>query len=298
MAQAREIKKRIRSVQSTKKITRTMELVATSKMKKAQDRVYASRPYASKMRDILATMSQAGGGDIDHPLLRVPETSKNTAVFMITSNRGLCGAYNSNVIRLVLRFLAEEQEAGRRTSLHVSGKKAANVFKWRGTQVDKAYSDPSDMPRYDHAEEIGGGFIDGFSSGAIDKVVIAYTRFVSAGRLEPTIETLLPLQPDALEGAAKDEDAKGGARPDYLFEPSAEEIVGTLLPLMVKMRFYEVLLNAQASEHSARMVAMKTATDNAGELISSLERVYNRERQAQITQELAEILGGVEALKG
>jgi len=274
-----------------------MELVATSKMKKAQDRVYASRPYASKMRDILATMSGAGSGDIDHPLLRVPESPKRTAAFMITSNRGLCGAYNTNVIRLVLRFLAEEQEAGRETELHVSGKKAINVFRWRGVAVEKGHTDPSDMPRYDHAEEIGGEFIDAFAAGRIDRVVIGYTRFVSAGRLEPTLETLLPLQPDALDGAGEETDAKGKHRPDYLFEPSAEEIIGTLLPLMVKMRFYEVLLNAQASEHSARMVAMKTATDNAGELISSLQRVYNRERQAQITQELAEILGGVEALK-
>ena len=293
MAQAREIKKRIRSVESTQKITRTMELVSTSKMKKAQDRVLASRPYASKLREIMATLSALGTSDLDHPLLRAPESPKKIAAFLITSNRGLCGAYNTNVIRLAMKYVNEHREQGSDVDVFLSGKKAISYFNFRKLETAKTYIEPSNEPRYEHAEEIGSSFIDGFANGKYDRVVLIYTRFVSAGRLEPTIDTLLPFTSQD-EG---DDEAGATKKGDPLFEPSPEEIVQSLLPLMVKTRFYEVLLNAQASEHSARMVAMKMATDNAGELKRTLNRFYNKERQAQITQELAEILGGVEALK-
>ena len=297
MANAREIQKRIKSVQSTKKITRTMELVATSKMKKAQDRVLASRPYASKIREILARLSDAGTGDADHPLLRVPDEKSGgkKAIFVVTSNRGLCGAYNTNVIRLAQKYL----NANDNVDIYASGKKAIGYFKYRKIELSGSYTDPSDSPRYEHAQDIAGKLVDAFCDGEIDGVSLVYTRFVSAGKLQPVVEQLLPFSTEGLdEQAAEEEEQKGGPTDDVLFEPSAEDIVGTLLPLMVKMRFFEVLLNAQASEHSARMVAMKSATDNAGELIDNLNRIYNRERQGQITQELAEILGGVEALKG
>jgi len=303
MAQIREIKKRIRSIESTKKITRTMELVATSKMKKAQDRVLASRPYAAKLRGILRALSRVGKSvDVDHPLLRRPDTDRRVAVFLIASNRGMCGAYNANVIRLAQQFRLAREEEGREVELHVSGKKAVGYFRYRGMELASSYVDPSDQPRFEHAEEIAGAFTEAFGQGRIDRLVLVYTRFVSAGRLTPVVETLLPISEEALGGdkGAPDGSAEGEGAPkgDVLFEPDPVEIISSLLPLVVKMRFFEVLLNAQASEQSARMVAMKMATDNAGELIHSLTRVYNRERQAQITQELAEILGGVEALKG
>lgn len=293
MAQAREIKKRIRSVESTQKITRTMELVSTSKMKKAQDRVLASRPYASKLREIMATVSALGTSDLDHPLLRAPESPKKIAVFLITSNRGLCGAYNTNVIRLGMNYINEHREQGSDVDVYLSGKKAISYFNFRKLETAKTYIEPSNEPRYEHAEEIGSAFIDGFANGRYDRVVLIYTRFMSAGRLKPTIDTLLPFTSEGDENEAE----AGAKKGDPLFEPSPEEIVQSLLPLMVKTRFYEVLLNAQASEHGARMVAMKMATDNAGDLKRTLNRFYNKERQAQITQELAEIMGGVEALK-
>ncbi len=298
MAQAREILKRIKSVESTKKITRTMELVSTSKMKKAQDRVHASRPYASKMREILGTLSKAmRGGDIDHPLLRVPQSVRRVAAFVITSNRGLCGAYNSNVLRLALQFHRENTAAGREVAIYACGKKAINYFNYRGIPVAKTMTEPAEHPVYAHAEQICADLIRDFGAPAdeaIDGASLIYTRFVSAGRLAPTVEALLPVTAEALAG----EDEGNDGPSDMMFEPDASEIVSSLMPLMVKMRVFEVLLNAQASEHSARMIAMKTATDNADDLTKRLNRVYNRERQAQITQELAEILGGVEALKG
>jgi F-type H+-transporting ATPase subunit gamma len=303
MAKTREIKKRIRSIESTRKITRTMELVATSKMKRAQDRVLASRPYSSKLREVLASLAASvGGAEMSHPLLREPDRVRRVDVLLACSNRGLCGAYNTNVIGEAYRLYRDLVEKGRTVRLHVSGKKGQSFFRFREIPLESTFTEPSDRPGFHHAQSLGERFMREFTGEGTpggepttDRVVLVYTRFVSAGVMRPVAEDLLPMRAEEMTGGGGGDRA---ARGQVIFEPDGKEILEFLLPLYVKMRVYEALLNAQASEHSARMIAMKMATDNAGELITSLTRAYNKQRQAQITQELAEIMGGVEALKG
>jgi len=303
MAKTREIKKRIRSIESTRKITRTMELVATSKLKRAQDQVLRSRPYSTKLREILAMLASTQEGGFDHPLLRLPASIQNVEILLVASNRGLCGSYNTNVIAEAVRVMEREQSEGRNVRVHVSGKKGMNWFRFRKLPLASTATEPSERPRFEHADRMGEEFIRAFTGvgapggePAVDRVVLVYTRFVSAGVLRAVAETLLPLTPEDLVGTDRAAPAAPTSLP--IFEPDRRAILETLLPLYVKARVWEALLNAQASEQSARMVAMKMATDNAGELITSLTRAYNKQRQAQITQELAEIMGGVEALKG
>ncbi|MFN2525201.1 MAG: F0F1 ATP synthase subunit gamma [Actinomycetota bacterium] len=284
--QLRDIRRRIGSVQSTQKITRAMELIASSRIIKAQQRVAAARPYAETMRRLMASVA-AHAGTIDHPLLKPRPEVRSIGMVVITSDRGLAGAYNSNVIRAAERDL---QSHGKDTKLFLVGKKAISYFKFRGYSFDHSWQGMSDRPRISDAREVAREAARAFSEGEVDEVRLAYTRFESALTQRPVVVNLLPLPTEDVT----DEEHAGGAA--YEFEPEPEAILDYLLPRYLEGSVYQGLLEAAASEHAARRRAMKAATDNADELIEDLTRVYNQARQAEITTEIMEVVGGAEAL--
>ncbi|HEX8695186.1 MAG TPA: F0F1 ATP synthase subunit gamma [Longimicrobium sp.] len=288
MAKARELKGRIRSVQNTRKITRTMEMVATSKLKRAQDRVHAARPYAERLADVirrLLTPELAGR----YPLLRQPEKVRKAAVLLVTSNRGLAGAFNANLIREARSLLQRLRAEGTEAELHAAGKKGIGFFRFQGEDLRTAVSDIGDRPTGADAERLVNELMERFVSGDLDAVYVVYAQFKSALSTPPAVIPLLPVA--APEGEEK------GRSVDYILEPSGDEILGRILPLYVRNSVYRALVETAAAEQGARRTAMKNATDNAGEMLESLTRTYNRARQAQITQEIAEIVGGAAALE-
>ncbi len=285
MASARELSKRITSFGKTKQITKTMELVATSRMKKTQDRLNATKPYAEKLALILGSMNLDEYEEA-FPLLQERSDVKRVGILMVTTNRGLCGGFNANVIRQTRNLLAELQGEGKETELHVLGKKGSNALRYLGYDIETSRVDIGDWPTYEEAAGIARDFIGKYLDGSIDEFRVVHAEFRSAASQPPTEESILPLRFEEGEGA----------RVEYLLEPSPEEILETLLPSIVENRIYKILLENSAGEQAARRIAMKNATDNAEELIRILTRSYNRARQAQITQELAEIVGGAEAL--
>ena len=287
MAQLRDIKRRIGSVQSTQKITRAMELIASSRIIKAQQRVDAARPYAEEMRSLMASVAK-NAGSIDHPLLKQRETVGTVGTIVITADRGLAGAYNSNVIRAAERDMRDHQQ----TRLFVAGKKGVSYFRFRGYDLTESWQGMSDQPRIDDARAVAKSAADAFTNVDVDEVRLAYTKFESALTQRPVVLKLLPVPRQDL-----DEDADtSGPSPSYVFEPSPEDILGYLLPRYIEGAVYQGMLEAAASEHAARRRAMKAATDNADELIENLTRVYNQARQAEITTEIMEVVGGAEAL--
>ncbi len=290
MAETRELKRRIRSVENTRQITRTMEMVSTSKLKRAQDRVIAARPYAAALHEVIADLYNPDLAD-RFPLFRRPKTIKRAAVVLITSNRGLCGAFNSNLIKTAARRIAEFEESGAAVELHAIGKKGIGYFRYLGRQPVTARQDIGDRPAPEHAGELVEPLMDGFAAGKLDHVEVVFAKFVTPLSTPPTVMQVLPVE-IAADGAS------GGANLNYILAPSADEIVRQVLPLYVRNAFYRALVETAASEHGARRTAMKNATDNAGEILDNLRRTYNRARQAQITQEIAEIVGGADALKG
>ncbi len=298
MAKAREILKRITSIESTRKITRTMELVATSKLKRAQDRINATVPYAEKLNEMMDRLS-AVPEEQRSGLMKGAATVERSAILLITSNRGLCGAYNTNLIRRANELLSAEREAGREVDLYVSGKKGIRFFSSRKIEMADTYLHLSDDVSFADANEMTEKFIRQFMAGEIQRFLIVFCHFHSAGRQYPTDWQILPVaseaEPEANKGS--EEKAKVGST-EFIFEPDPGTILREIVPLSVKIKVLRALVEAQASEQSARRVAMKVATDNAGDIIGSLRRTYNKARQAAITQELAEIMGGVEALKG
>ena len=287
MAKGRELKGRIKSVENTRKITRTMEMVATSKMKRAQDRVQAARPYANSLAEVIASLYSPELAE-RFPLLRQPAKVNKAAVILLTSNRGLAGGFNSNLIRESRNLLRRLDGEGVDTQLHVVGKKGLGYFKYINRQVTSSRIDITDRPTAENASEIVNTLIDQFVSGAIDAVFIVYAKFNSALSTPPTSQQILPVTPPE----------KKGPLPDYLLHPSADAILAELLPLYVRNSVYRALVETVAGEQSARRTAMKNATDNAGDILNVLRRTYNRARQAQITQEIAEIVGGSAALEG
>jgi F-type H+-transporting ATPase subunit gamma len=289
MAKGRELKGRIRSVQNTRKITRTMEMVATSKLKRAQDRVAAARPYAEQLGDVirrLLTPELAAR----YPLLRQPEQVRRAAVLLLTSNRGLAGAFNANLIREARGLLRDLRDRGTEVELHIAGKKGISFFRFQGENIRNAVSDLGDRPGAAEAERLVNALMEDFESGALDAVYVVYAKFNSALSTPPTTLQLLPV-PSPEEGE------RTGGEVDYILEPSADEILGRILPLYVRNGVYRALVETAAAEHGARRTAMKNATDNAGEMLQALTRTYNRVRQAAITQEIAEIVGGAAALE-
>ncbi len=290
--QERILRRRIKSVESTKKITRAMELIAASRIVKAQARVHAAQPYAEGITDVVRNLQSAGGGS--NSALLTPRAEMNrVADIIIAADRGLCGGYNTTVIRTAEHDMRDQERAGRANAIVTVGRKVEGYFRFRDFPIDAAYSGFSDSPTYEDARQVASAVVKRFEDGELDRVQLVYTRFISAGRQEVVIEPLLPL------GAADVSEAgEASAEPssDYEFEPNPEAILETLLPRYTESRIYAALLNAAASEHAARQRAMKAATDNAEELILTYRRRMNRARQDSITTEIMEIVGGAEAL--
>ncbi len=286
--QEKALKRRVKSVQSTKKITRAMELIAATKVVKAQQRAMAARPYAEQITEVIQHLSAAGAGK-EHPLLRQAESIDKVAFIVITSDRGLAGAYNTSVIRAAERDLQGEMSEGADYSLVLIGKKAASYFTFRNYRIDASFTDMSDTPTYEDARQVAEGIIDAFVDGDVDQVRLVYTRFLSAASQRVVVRRFMPLQAVADEG-------EGEHTADYEYEPSPGEIFDRLLPRYVEARLFAAMLDAAASEHAARQRAMKSATDNAEELETELSRALNRARQGTITSEIMEIAGGAEAM--
>lgn len=287
MAKGRELKGRIKSVENTRKITRTMEMVATSKMKRAQDRVAAAKPYAQSLAGVIADLYTPALAE-RFPLLRQPETVRRAAVLLLTSNRGLAGAFNANLIKEARNLVARLEREGVQVDLHAVGRKGMGYFRYLGRELLTARTDITDRPTAADAASLVDGLMRDYVSGALDAVYVVYARFQSALSTPPTAERILPVQPPARKGAER----------DYILAPSAEAILTELLPLYVRNTAYRMLVETVAGEQGARRTAMKNATDNATEMLGLLRRTYNRARQAQITQEIAEIVGGAAALSG
>ncbi len=287
MAKGRELKGRIKSVENTRKITRTMEMVATSKMKRAQDRVVAARPYANSLAEVIASLYTPELAE-RFPLLRQPAEIKKAAVVVLTSNRGLAGAFNANLIKEARNLIKELEKDGISPELHVVGRKGLGYFKYVGREVATSRTDFTDRPTAQNAADLVNELITRFENRALDAVQIVYAKFNSALSTPPATQTILPVTPPKKEGP----------RPDYILLPSAEVILTELLPSYVRNSVYRALVETAAGEQGARRTAMKNATDNAGEMLNVLRRTFNRARQAQITQEIAEIVGGASALEG
>lgn len=290
MAKGRELKGRIRSVENTRKITRTMEMVATSKMKRAQDRVVAARPYANALTEVISSLYSADLAE-RFPLLRQPATPRRVALVVLTSNRGLAGGFNANLIKEARARIAELERTGTQVDVHVIGKKGLGYFKYVGRALASQRIDVTDRPTAENAAEIVDQLMNDFIAGQIDGVYVTYSKFNSALNTPPTTDRVLPVTPPTAKAGT------GGQR-DYLLFPNAEAILTELLPSYVRNSVYRALVETVAGEQSARRTAMKNATDNAGDILNVLRRTYNRARQAQITQEIAEIVGGAAALQG
>ena len=289
MAKGRELKGRIKSVENTRKITRTMEMVATSKMKRAQDRVVAARPYANALTDVISSLYSSDLAE-RFPLLRQPATPRRVALVVLTSNRGLAGGFNANLIKEARARIAELERSGLQVDVHVIGKKGLGYFKYVGRALASQRIDITDRPTAENAAEIVDQLMNDFIAGQIDGVYVTYSKFNSVLNTPPTTDRVLPVTPPEAKA--------GGIQRDYLLFPNAEAILTELLPSYVRNSVYRALVETVAGEQSARRTAMKNATDNAGDILNVLRRTYNRARQAQITQEIAEIVGGAAALQG
>jgi F-type H+-transporting ATPase subunit gamma len=286
MAKGRELKGRIKSVENTRKITRTLEMVATSKMKRAQDRVMAARPYATVLSEVISSLYSADLAE-RFPLLRQPATVRRAAVLVLTANRGLAGSFNSNIIKeargLITRLTSENVEV----ELHVVGRKGLGYFRYVGRALATSRTDIGDRPTVAQAAEMVDGLMDRFASGALDAVYVVSAKFRSALSTPPHTEQILPVTPPERKGAGR----------DYLLLPSAEAILTELLPSYVRNAVYRALVENEAGFQGAQRTAMKNATDNATDMLNLLKRNYNRARQANITQEISEIVGGSAALE-
>jgi len=291
VAQARELRRRIKSVQSTRQITRTMEMVSTSKLKRAQDRVVGARPYATALAEVLGELYAPEYAE-RFPLLRQPEngTIRRAGVVVITSNRGLCGAFNANLIREGRRRVQELESQGAQVELHLIGRKGVNFFRFAKRAAASTRIDIGDKPTTEHAAEVVDPLVAAFEAGRLDAVEVVFAKFNSAVSTPATTLRLLPVTPPPR--------AARSSEPFFILKPSAEAILERLLPLYVRNQVYRALVETAAAEHGARRTAMKNATDSAGDMMDLLRRTYNRARQAQITQEIAEIVGGAEALRG
>ncbi|NOG54714.1 MAG: ATP synthase F1 subunit gamma [Planctomycetes bacterium] len=289
MAQIREIKKRIKAVGNIQRITNTMQMIATARFKSAMDRATATKPYTEKVRGLVEELA-ANATDIKHPLFESPDPSPGRElVVVMTSNRGLCGAYNSNVLRTASHHL---RAATSDSELEVVGKKGLAFFRFAGFDITQFHGQFGDKPVYADVEELADRYMADFIDGGYDRISLCYMRFISTGVQRPTVSTLLPLKPPVA-----DEDGAGaGVGVQYDFSPDVETLLQDLLPITVKTALYQAFNDAVVSEQVARMVAMKAATDNAGKLGKTLKRTFNRARQAQITTELNEIIGGASGL--
>lgn len=286
--QPKVIRRRIKSVSSTKKITRTMEMVATAKLKAAQQRVQSSGPYLENLRQLMSEIGASGVDVSQWPYFEV-RPGQRTLLFVVTANRGLCGGFNTNLIRLARNTYRAKEADGHQVRLFVAGKKGISALRFQGFELEKTYiAELSDRPTPEDAEFFLKELSTPFLANEVDEVVVVYPHWESLGRQPPTVMRLFPIAPEGVAHAAG---------PPPLFEPSASEILDRLLPLYGRQLMYSVLAEAVAAEQVARRLAMKQATDNASDMVTNLTREYNRARQALITKEIAEIIGGAEALK-
>ncbi|SIO21728.1 ATP synthase F1 subcomplex gamma subunit [Singulisphaera sp. GP187] len=309
MAKARAIVKRRKSVQNIRKITRTMELIATARFKKALDRATEAEAYTRKIAELVANLG-ATSLDVSHPLLEVREPVRRSLLLVLSSNRGLAGGYNGNVLRVATRVLQDNEAEGIPTTLEVAGKRGINYFRFRGTPAATSYTQFEDRPQFDEIEALANKYIGMYIKGEIDRLDVSYTQFVTSSRQTAVVQTLLPMTTaQVAEATASVRQAKpvtsiGGPAATskaqavpYEFLPDSKSILEEIVPVSFKVRLFKCFLDAAVSEQIARMVAMRGATENADDMIKSLTRLYNRARQAQITRELAELIGGAAALE-
>jgi F-type H+-transporting ATPase subunit gamma len=291
MANTRALVKRRKAVRNIRKITRTMELIATARFKKAMDRATQAEAYTRKIAELAADLS-ASAASVTHPLLQTREQVRASLLLVLCSNRGLCGGYNAAILReanLRIRELARE---GVTLHLELSGKRAINFFRYQGVRPQQTYTRFEEKPAFDEVEPLADRYLKGFLAGTYDRVEVAYMKFFSASVQKPVVDALLPLAAGApAPGTA------AAKKVEYEFLPSAEDILQELLPVSFKVRLFKCFLDAAVSEQIARRVTMKQATENADDMIKTITRLYNRARQAQITKEIAEVIGGAEALK-
>jgi F-type H+-transporting ATPase subunit gamma len=325
MAKARAIVKRRKAVRNIRKITKTMQMIATAKFQKSLKRAVGTKPFTQKVRELVAELAQSVGAEVEHPLLRRVNDKTRTnriAVAVITANRGLAGAYNGNVLRTAMAFIRQQEAQGRQIDLYVVGKKGITYFNYQKRPIKVKFDAKFDNPTYAEVERASNNMMQQFTAGQLDAVYVVYMNFISTGVQKPDVMQLLPLAGVAQhlahmgqQLAEKDAQAAAGALATtprapataapgilhsetvYDFSPDAKELLDYLLPVAVKTALYQAFLDAVTSENVSRMVAMKSATDNADKMIKALTMKYNRARQSQITTELSEIMGGVEAMK-
>ena len=291
MPNLKDIRNRIGTVKNTKKITSAMKLVAAAKLRRAQEAVQAARPYATKMTALIDDLSSRGPEDA-HPLLVAPEKEENVLVILVTSDRGLCGGFNSNLIRSVARFVREKRDLTDTIRMITVGRKGNQFFKRSAIDIESDYPGLSADVTFEGAKEVAQQAMAMFTNGEVDAVYLAYNEFLSAIAVEQHIEQILPLTHEEADPA------DGGSEIEYIYEPSEAELLGTLLPNSVEIRVFQALLESAAGEQGQRMTAMDNATSNASDMIDDLTLTYNRARQAYITKELVEIVSGAESLKG
>ena len=294
MANIRQLVKRLKAVKNIRKITRTMELIATGRFKRAMDRASEASAYTKKISEIVSDLANANL-KFSHPLLEQRESDKNTVVLVITSNRGLCGGYNGGILRHATKRLHELKDGEKAHTLEVCGKRGIKFLKFSGYDLNETYEHFEDKPTFDEVDELASRYIADFIAGRIDRLDVAYCEFLSSSKQVPTVQTLLPF--GDLGGDSESADSsESKAAVDYEFLPSAEEILEEIVPAAFRARLFKCFLDAAVSEQIARMVAMKGATENADEMAGALSQQYTRARQARITSELSEIIGGAAAL--
>jgi F-type H+-transporting ATPase subunit gamma len=296
MASTRVLVKRRKAIRNIRKITRTMELIATARFKKAMDRAVEADAFTRKIAELAADLA-ASATEIKHPLLEKRAEIKNSVLLVLCSNRGLCGGYNGSILREATPHLRKVQSEGVHVHLELSGKRAIAFYKFQGIQADQTYTHFEDKPSFEEVDVLGNRYLAQYIAGKIDRVDIAYMKFINAARQVPVVETLLPLSSLAPEPGRKQAVQEKKGPVEYEFLPSPAEILEEILPVSFKIRLFKCFLDSAVSEQIARRVAMKAATENAGEMIKALSLKYNRARQAQITKEISEIIGGAAALK-
>jgi F-type H+-transporting ATPase subunit gamma len=296
LASTQDLKRRVRSITNTRKVTKAMELVASARLRRSQQRIEAMRPYADRMLELMAGVSKAAGA-VRLPLLERREQIQKVAIVPVTADRGLAGGFNAQVIRRSLALMREHQGEGREVVWFSTGRKAASTLRFRRMNVAQSWIGFSERPAYSDAQTIAHAVSEAYVNGDVDTVYVVYNAFVSALTQKVTVRELLPIPTDLLEAGEDDEREEIG-NPDFIYEPEPAEILARLLPVYVETELYRALLESAASEQGARMTAMRNASKAAGELIDSLTLAMNRARQAEITQEILEVVAGADALAG
>jgi F-type H+-transporting ATPase subunit gamma len=297
LATTQDLKRRVRSITNTRKVTKAMELVASARLRRSQQRIEAMRPYADRMLELMAGVSKAAGS-VRLPLLERREDVQRVAIVPVTADRGLAGGFNAQVIRRALALMREVQADGQEAVWFSTGRKAASTLRFRRLDVAQSWVGFSERPAYRDAQAVAHAISEAFVNREVDRVVIVYNAFVSALVQRVTVRDLLPIPQETLEHAAEAELDATGATPDFIYEPEPEEILARLVPVYVETELYRALLESAASEQGARMTAMRNASKAAGELIDTLTLAMNRARQAEITQEILEVVAGADALAG